>query len=1166
MTLEARHPLIAKAIRIVLVFSLVFWCSLGVEWAVAFGADDASQSNPAASTTLEQDDAAQRAAEEATQQQAADAAAAQEVIDAIAALPNPEDVTAADKSYVDQLTDRFYSLTNAQRDLVPSDMFIKLTRVQQAADAAAADAAAREEAQRQSPDGDAWGEERFTSGGHDQGTLVDIEAWSAKPDSIANSDGQRYADELIRSVGSTALEKEYKVPTLSSEDGSLQIVAVPKWMGDASLSDTWRPKVIESNFLKWIVQDNDGYADVTARGGVLDIQARKAGTFTVTCVVDNGRDDRGNQVGADYTGLIYSNFTNEYPDASFLVSLQVEVYTPAPYVTVELLQDDGTTCAGLSSLDLTDDELKSYAFQTNVVVHEHATGAVLDEIHLDSKIGLRDASHVKYGDTFSDLSWQVLDTQSNPVDASVATISDKGVLSVKKPIDEVGPLIVRAMSPDGLNGETGAQIQIGKGKPQPADEPDPQGESHPQNSLRITSNARVAAGEGAGAGAGEGTGEASDASGAAEGEGAADESSGIGTNAEGDAGSDGAADAAEGDGGAGNPAANTGEAAMAAIDKTYTLEDLAKLGLGTGTFAMSDASGAKRITGEGVNLAVLLADAGISDVSQITAIEFVNYREDRISIDWQTLSAGEKGVLLATRSRVLDADGSSAVKTQDDSEGSSSADAASASAPAASASAPAAPADAASSSASASDASSGAAAAEDTGDLLDNTRFRLLFDGAVSGSFDSLCWIKEINVSVGPGDGGNADESDLSVRVDYVPVALGKTAMLSAIPSQAVGNSRFGVTWQHATTNSPNEEDWVNVTENGSLQTLRVPTDTEHLGLWYRVLLTTDQIDPETGQARTALSKAVQIVEGKGFSVTLAYDPPIAGQTAIFQSNIEAIVDEKHITIDPSALEYIWEQSADGGQTWQTIPNASGPSLAVPTEPVKETPSTPAAENPDGGSDAQDGQNNSSQQEPVTLRYVRVRVITTDTRIPEDGRVAISNAQPLTVRVGGAGEDPDGGDDAGIKDDTSSQGTAPQLPSTDAVVTPINSITVDTTPRPAVDASTTGATGGQPQQQMPQAPQTPVTNTPQNTPIDELVINPEISAMIIDQQAEIDRATTSSKPGARWTKLSTVDPTNDDIRNILADNPFAPFVIPLGLAFAVAGGLEKYLGFRRQTR
>ena len=101
---------------------------------------------------------------------------------------------------------------------------------------------------------------------------------------------------------------------------------------------------------------------------------------------------------------------------------------------------------------------------------------------------------------------------------------------------------------------------------------------------------------------------------------------------------------------------------------------------------------------------------------------------------------------------------------------------------------------------------------------------------------------------------------------------------------------------------------------------------------------------------------------------------------------------------------------------------------------------------------------------------------------------------------------------------------------------------------------------------MPQAPQTPVTNTPQNTPIDELVINPEISAMIIDQQAEIDRATTSSKPGARWTKLSTVDPTNDDIRNILADNPFAPFVIPLGLAFAVAGGLEKYLGFRRQTR
>ena len=33
---------------------------------------------------------------------------------------------------------------------------------------------------------------------------------------------------------------------------------------------------------------------------------------------------------------------------------------------------------------------------------------------------------------------------------------------------------------------------------------------------------------------------------------------------------------------------------------------------------------------------------------------------------------------------------------------------------------------------------------------------------------------------------------------------------------------------------------------------------------------------------------------------------------------------------------------------------------------------------------------------------------------------------------------------------------------------------------------------------------------------------------------------------------------------MLADNPFAPFAIPLGLGVTFAGGLEKLLAFRRQ--
>lgn len=46
MAAEAKHPLLFRAIRFVLVFSLVFWSSLGVEWALAFGADGDTVETP----------------------------------------------------------------------------------------------------------------------------------------------------------------------------------------------------------------------------------------------------------------------------------------------------------------------------------------------------------------------------------------------------------------------------------------------------------------------------------------------------------------------------------------------------------------------------------------------------------------------------------------------------------------------------------------------------------------------------------------------------------------------------------------------------------------------------------------------------------------------------------------------------------------------------------------------------------------------------------------------------------------------------------------------------------------------------------------------------------------------------------------------------------------
>ena len=127
-------------------------------------------------------------------------------------------------------------------------------------------------------------------------------------------------------------------------------------------------------------------------------------------------------------------------------------------------------------------------------------------------------------------------------------------------------------------------------------------------------------------------------------------------------------------------------------------------------------------------------------------------------------------------------------------------------------------------------------------------------------------------------------------------------------------------------------------------------------------------------------------------------------------------------------------------------------------------------------------------------------------------------------------------------------------------------IVVDNTPR-QVESSQ-----GTPQPTTTTAPEptsTPnPTSTSQATELkpDQLIINPEVTSLVQDQQAAIEQAVTAARPGARWTQLSTVEPTNEDISNILADNPFAPFALPMGLGLIAAGSVEKVLAFRRQTR
>lgn len=125
----------------------------------------------------------------------------------------------------------------------------------------------------------------------------------------------------------------------------------------------------------------------------------------------------------------------------------------------------------------------------------------------------------------------------------------------------------------------------------------------------------------------------------------------------------------------------------------------------------------------------------------------------------------------------------------------------------------------------------------------------------------------------------------------------------------------------------------------------------------------------------TAGSVAFVSQDGEGdFSVQLNYDPPIAGDIALFQANT---IDTKH-DADLSELDYVWEMSEDDGKTWVELAEQyqGKPTLSILTNPIDENASSSSD---DGG-----------------LIYIRVRVVETTGM----KRVRISNAQPLTVHVG----------------------------------------------------------------------------------------------------------------------------------------------------------------------
>jgi hypothetical protein len=62
-----------------------------------------------------------------------------------------------------------------------------------------------------------------------------------------------------------------------------------------------------------------------------------------------------------------------------------------------------------------------------------------------------------------------------------------------------------------------------------------------------------------------------------------------------------------------------------------------------------------------------------------------------------------------------------------------------------------------------------------------------------------------------------------------------------------------------------------------------------------------------------------------------------------------------------------------------------------------------------------------------------------------------------------------------------------------------------------------------------------------------------------------EKANEAKTPGARWTKISAT-PEPEEVRRVLASNPFAPLTAPFALGLTAAGVVEKLLAFRRQIK
>ncbi len=408
------------------------------------------------------------------------------------------------------------------------------------------------------------------------------------------------------------------------------------------------------------------------------------------------------------------------------------------------------------------------------------------------------------------------------------------------------------------------------------------------------------------------------------------------------------------------------------------------------------------------------------------------------------------------------------------------------------------------------------------------------------------------------------------VRISYIPAPLKDpplNAFLTPILAD-VGHITFYYEWEVSTDGGASWE----YTPNENIQVMQVPTTEKTIGWQYRVnvrILDSSFKDDDGNIVDTFTSEPVTIrAAGEDeFLAVLEYEPTWEGTDTMFTVQL--------LNKQESAVTYEWYVSPDYGRTWTTIADAHDSSYKVPTDEstMGNWYRVKVRTNGAGSSNTCDGDECDCDPN-VACTNIQMLVALSDA---DPSEFEPSEGSSSSGVPGGEGS---GDSSSSSSGDSSSSGSGEPGPSEQGG----SSEAGDSS------SSESGAAPSQentqpPSQQPPSSPTPAPQNTPtqpsQLVPIDSITkadeatpapeapglniqVDPEVTEKINEEVAAQEEKTTGQL-GQRWRKLSVI-PQQEEIKEVLADNPFAPFVLPLTVALVACGMVERLVFFRRQKQ